>query len=71
MLYEYYFNYFHMQGHKIHVMVVSELFNKLKLSLKEEAVYIIYNFRINVNEIQEVMTTSQRYCLNFRDKPRS
>jgi len=57
-----------MSGHKIHAMVVSELFNKLKLSLKEEAVYIMYNFRVSVNKIQEVMTTSQRYYLNFTNK---
>jgi hypothetical protein len=58
-----FFNYFHMQGHKIHAMVGSELFNKFEFSLKEET-----NFRVNSNEIQEVMTTSHRYCLNFADK---
>jgi len=57
-----------MQGHKIHAMVVSKLFKKLKLSLKKEAVYIMYNFRVSVNEIQKVMTTSHKYCLNFIDK---
>jgi hypothetical protein len=36
------FNYFHMQGHKIHAMVGSKLFNKFELSLKEEVVYIMY-----------------------------
>jgi hypothetical protein len=63
MLYDFFFNYFRMQGHKIHAMVGSELFNKFKFSLKEEA-----NFRVSINEIQEVMTTTHRYCLNFTDK---
>jgi len=54
-----------MQGHKIHAMVGSELLNKFEFSLKEEVVFIMYNFRVSINEIQEVMTTSYRYCLNF------
>jgi len=39
-----FFNYFHMQGHKIHAMVCSELFKKFEFSLKEEDVFIMYNF---------------------------
>jgi len=57
-----------MHGNKIHAMVGSELFNKFEFSLKEKTVFIIYNFRASINEIQEVMTTSHRYCLNFTDK---
>ena len=57
-----------MEGHKIHTMLGSELFNKFELSLKEEVVYIMYNFRISVNEIEEVVTTSHKYCLKFTDK---
>lgn len=50
-------------------MVGSELFSKFKFSLKEEVVFIMYNFRVVVNEIQEVMTTSHRFCqINFTDK---
>lgn len=58
ILYEYFFyNYFLMHDHKIYAMVGGGLFNKFKLSLKEEAVYtgyrlyIIYNFRVSINEI--------------------
>ena len=57
-----------MQGHKIHAMVASELFGKFEFSLKEDDVFIMYNFRVVINEIQEVMTTSHRFCLNFTDK---
>ena len=57
-----------MQGHKIHAMVGSELLNKFEFSLKEEVVFIMYNFRVSINEIQEVVTTSHRYCLNFTYK---
>jgi len=35
---------FHMQGQKIHAMVGSELFNKFESSLKEDDVFIMYNF---------------------------
>jgi len=37
-------NYFYMHGHKIHAMVGSEFCNKFEFSLKEEAVFIMYNF---------------------------
>jgi hypothetical protein len=57
-----------MQGHKIHALVGHELFNKLEFSLKEDAVFIMYNFRVSINEIQEVMTTSHIFCLKFTDK---
>ena len=50
------FNYFNMQGHKIYAMVGWELFNKFVLCLKQEAVYIMYNFRDIIDEIQEFMT---------------
>ena len=49
-------------------MVASELFGKFEFSLKEDDVFIMYNFRVVINEIQEVMTTSHRFCLNFTDK---
>jgi len=67
MLYECLFNYFH-KGHKIHARVCSELFNKFEFSLKEEVVFILYNFRVSINEIQEVMTTLHRYRFNFTNK---
>ena len=57
-----------MQGHKIHAMVGSEFCNKFEFSLKEEVVFIMYSFRVSINEIQEVMTTLHGYCLNFTDK---
>jgi len=57
-----------MQGQKIHAMVGNELFNKFESSLKEDVVFIMYNFWVVVNEIQEVMTTSHGFCLNFTDK---
>jgi hypothetical protein len=68
MLHEYFFNYFYMQGRKIHAMVSSKHFNKFKFSLKEKIIFIMHNFRVSINEIQEVMTTSHIYCLNFTDK---
>ena len=57
-----------MQGHKIHAMVGSEFCNKFEFSLKEEVVFIMYSFRVSINEIQEVMTTLHGYCLNFTNK---
>jgi len=44
MLYDYFLKLFHMQGHKIHAMLGSKLFNKLEFSLKEDAIFIMYNF---------------------------
>ena len=33
-----------LQGHKIHAMVGSKLFNEFGFSLKENAIFIMYNF---------------------------
>jgi len=42
-------------------MVGSKFFNKFELSLKEDFVYIMYNFRFRINEIQDVMKTTHKY----------
>ena len=71
MLYEYIFYLCSHVGSQNSCNGWKRLFNKFILSLKEVVAYIMYNFRFSINEIQEVITTSLRYCLNFTNKTKS
>jgi hypothetical protein len=63
------FTFFLAKGHKIDAQIGRDLIPKFHDCVKEDGVYIMYNFHVTLNHL-EVKTTSHTYYLNFTNHTR-